>query len=673
MHVETHLLQDIVIIFSLASFVIWLFHKLNLPSIIGFLITGMLAGPHALGLIKSVEEIEFLAEFGVVLLLFTIGIEFSLANLIKSRKLVLLGGGLQVVLTTGITFLIGILLGRSVAESVFFGFLVALSSTAVVLKVLQERAEMNEAYGRFSLGVLIFQDLIIVPMILMIPLLAGASTDIGKDISILVLKVGVVMALTFAGSRFFVPWMLHLVAKTKSQELFLLTVLMFGLAVAWFTSSIGLSLALGAFLAGLIISESDYSHQAFGNVIPLRDIFISFFFVSIGMLFDFRFVFENPVIVIGSVLIVLALKTFLSGLIAFVLGFPFRTTVLAGLALSQVGEFSFILAKMGSEHSLIDDRFYQVFLSVSVLSMALAPFIIILAPRLAKLFERLPLSDRIRYGKKPPAFDKPKKIENHLVLIGMGLHGHHVAKASKAAGIEYIILDHDPDIVRVEQNRGEPIFFGDASHEEVLKHASIEKAEVVVITPSSSVSVFTITEKVRKLNPKTHIIARIVLLEDMDDVYKFGANEVIPEEFETSVEIFSRVLAKYLIPKDEISKLVSEIRSDGYEIFRNVEKENTFSEKLKCHFPDLEISALKIDDKSEIVGKAISEIKLTTKFGISIIAIHRDNENIIIPAAKITLQPEDIVYVIGNPYQISCATSLFQHGESQECDQDTKA
>lgn len=669
MHVETHLLQDIVIIFSLASFVIWLFHKLNLPSIIGFLITGMLAGPHALGLIKSVEEIELLAEFGVVLLLFTIGIEFSLANLIKSRKLVLLGGGLQVVLTTGITFLIGILLGRSVAESVFFGFLVALSSTAVVLKVLQERGEMNEPYGRFSLGVLIFQDLIIVPMILMIPLLAGASTNIGKDVSILVLKVGVVMVLTFAGSRFFVPWMLHLVAKTKSKELFLLTVLMFGLAVAWFTSSIGLSLALGAFLAGLIISESEYSHQAFGNIIPLRDIFISFFFVSIGMLFDFRFVFENPVIVIGSVLIVLVLKTFLSGLIAFVLGFPFRTTVMAGLALSQVGEFSFILAKMGSEHSLIEDRFYQVFLSVSVLSMALAPFIIISAPRLAILFERLPLSDRIRYGKKPPSFDKPKKLKNHLVLIGMGLHGHHVAKASKAAGIEYVILDNDPDLVRVEQKRGEPIYFGDASFEEVLKQVSIESAEVVVITPSSSVSVFTITEKVRQLNHKTHIIARIVLLEDMDDVYKFGANEVIPEEFETSVEIFSRVLAKYLIPKDEINNLITEIRSDGYEIFRNADNKTTFSEKLKCHFPDLEISALKIDEKSDIAGKTISEIKLTTKFGISIIAIHRNNENIIIPAAKITLQPEDIVYVIGNPHQISCATSLFQDGDNRDCEE----
>ena len=255
MHVQPHLLQDIVIIFALASFVIWLFHKLNLPSIIGFLVTGMLAGPHALGLIKSVDEIEFLAEFGVVLLLFTIGIEFSLKNLIKSRKLVLLGGGLQVVLTTGITFLIGIVTGRSVPESLFFGFLVALSSTAVVLKVLQERAEMNEPYGRFSLGVLIFQDLIIVPMILMIPLLAGTSVSIGEDIAILLLKFSVVLALTFAGSRYFIPWMLHLVAKTKSQELFLLAVLMFGLAVAWFTSSLGLSLALGAFLAGKYYSK----------------------------------------------------------------------------------------------------------------------------------------------------------------------------------------------------------------------------------------------------------------------------------------------------------------------------------------------------------------------------------------------------------------------------------
>ncbi|MCK4921098.1 MAG: cation:proton antiporter [Bacteroidales bacterium] len=673
MHSEFHLLQDIVIIFALASFVVWIFNKLKIPSIIGFLITGVLAGPNALGLIKSANEIEILAEIGVVLLLFTIGIEFSLKSLIKSRKLVFIGGSLQVVLSAAVTYLIATLAGRSPAESVFFGFLVALSSTAVVMKVLQERAEVNKAYGRFSLGVLIFQDLIIVPMILLIPMLAGVSTEIGKDIGILILKVVIVMALTLAGSKFFVPWMLHQVARTKSQELFLLTILMFVLAVAWFTSSLGLSLALGAFLAGLVISESDYSHHAFGNIIPLRDIFMSFFFVSIGMLFDVRFIFENPLIILVAVFVVLFLKTFFSGMIAFLLGFPFRTTVMAGIALSQVGEFSFILAKMGSDYSIIDQRFYQVFITVSVLTMALTPFMIMMAPRLATLLERIPMNDRIRNGLKPPVINSPVKMTNHLVIIGMGLHGHNVAKAARAAGIEYVILENDPDIVREEKEKGEQIYFGNASHEEVLKQCKIEDAEVVVITPSTSTTVYTVTDMVRKMNPKTHIIARIVLLEDMEDVYRYGANEVIPEEFETSVEIFSRVLVKYLVPRDEINKLISELRSDSYEMFRSIETEDTgIAEKLNKHFPDLEISAIKISDKCEIAGKNIAEINMKAKFGISIIAIRHGDENNINPTAKSILQPEDIIYVIGTSYQIACASSLFQDGVNLDCDEEQK-
>ncbi|MCF8381154.1 MAG: cation:proton antiporter [Bacteroidales bacterium] len=667
MHSEFHLLQDIVIIFALASFVVWFFHKLKIPSIIGFLITGVLAGPHGLGLIDSTGEIEILAEIGVVLLLFTIGIEFSLKNLIKSRKLVFIGGSLQVFLAIGLTFLIARLAGRSPAESVFFGFLVALSSTAVVMKVLQERAEVNKAYGRFSLGVLIFQDLIIVPMILLIPLLTGVSSSIGKDIGILVLKVVVVLGFTYAGSKFLVPWMLHQVARTKSQELFLLTILMFVLAVALFTSSIGLSLALGAFLAGLIISESDYSHHAFGNVIPLRDIFMSFFFVSIGMLFDIGFVLENAMLVLLVVFVVLFLKTFISGLIAFIMGFPFRTTVLAGIALSQVGEFSFILAKLGSENSIIDQKFYQLFITISVLTMALTPFMIMFGPRISALLERLPLGEKVRLGLKTPVLNEEVKMNNHMVIIGMGLHGHNVAKAAKSAGIQYVILENDPDIVRKEKEKGESIYFGSASHEEVLKQCGVESAEVVVITPSNSTTVYRATELVREMNPKAHIIARIVHLEDMDDVYKYGANEVIPEEFETSVEIFSRVLAKYLIPRDEINKFIAELRSDSYQMFRSIEKEVGIEVNLNLHFPDLEISAIKIDEGSEIVGKNISGINLKSKFSVSIIAIRRGDENIINPAAKTILQPEDIVYIIGTSHQISCASSVFRSVDTTNC------
>lgn len=667
MHVEFHLLQDIVVIFALASFVIWLFHRLKIPSIIGFLITGVLTGPHAFGLVQSVEEIEILAEIGVVLLLFTIGIEFSLKNLIRSRRLVFIGGFLQVVLTAGITTLISNLAGRSLPESIFFGFLVALSSTAVVLKVLQERAEMGQDYGNFSVGVLIFQDLIIVPMILIIPLLSGESSNIGQDIGMLIVKVAGVLSLTWVSARFFVPWMLHQVARTKSQELFLLTVLMFGLAVAWLTSSIGLSLALGAFLAGLIISESDYSHQAFGNIIPLRDIFISFFFVSIGMLFDFSFVIENPLIVIVAALVVLFVKTFISGLVAFILGFPFKTTVMAGLALSQVGEFSFVLARMGSNYELIDENFFQVFITVSVLTMALAPFIIKYSPHLANVMVKLPLPSFILREKPLVTSEKAPNLRGHLVIIGMGLHGHNVALAAEKAGIEHLILDNDPDIVRNEKLKGKKIYFGDASHAEVLKQVSIENAEVVVITPSHSAAVYSITELARQMNARTHIIVRAKHLLDVNDLYNLGANEIIPEEFETSVEIFSRVLTKYLIPRSEIEKLITELRSDGYEVLRRLSITGDGVNEMKVHFPDLEVSAISVDEKSPLVNRSISDIKLRTDFGLSIIAIRRNEENKINPGSQIVIRANDILYVLGTPYQIACATSLFEEGLDPEC------
>lgn len=667
MHVEFHLLKDIVIIFALASFVIWLFHRLRIPSIIGFLLTGVLTGPHAFGLIQNAEEIEILAEIGVILLLFTIGIEFSLKNLIKSRRLVFLGGFLQVFLTGAITFGISILVGREPQQAVFFGFLVALSSTAVVLKVLQERAEMNKDYGKFSVGVLIFQDLIIVPMILIVPLLAGESANLGQDIGLLIIKVAGVMVLTWVGARYFVPWMLHLVARTKSQELFLLSVLMFGLAVAWFTSSIGLSLALGAFLAGLIISESDYSHQAFGNIIPLRDIFISFFFVSIGMLFDASFIMENPVLILVATLVVLLVKTFIAGMVAYILGFPFKTTVMAGLAISQVGEFSFVLAGFGMNNGLMDNNFYQAFISVTVLTMALAPFIIMFSPRFAEAVYQLPLPRFLLREKKVDFAGNAPAMSNHLVIIGMGLHGHNVSLAAEKAGIDHLILDFDPDIVNTEKKHNKNIYFGDATHEKVLEQVYIENAEVIVITPSNSAAIYSITELARKMNPRAYIIVRAKFMEDVDDLYKLGASEIIPEEFETSVAIFSRVLSKYLVPRDDIEKLISSLRSDNYEILRTLAQTEEAVKHLEVQFPDLEVSAMRVNERSPIIGKSISEIKLQADFGLSIIAMRRNERNRINPDPLTSISVNDILYVLGTPHQIACATSLFEEGIEPEC------
>ncbi len=661
---EIRILEDIVLIFALSALVIYLFQRIRVPAIVGFLITGILIGPHGLGLVKSVHEIEIMAEIGVVLLLFTIGIEFSLKSLIRSGRTVLLGGGLQVGLTILLTYLVVRLLGRPVGEAVFMGFLVALSSTAVVLKLLQSRAEINTMHGSASVAILIFQDLVIVPMILFTPFLAGTDADVMGSVVWMVVKgVGVVI-LTYLSAKYLVPKLLHQVALTGNQELFLITVLVIGLAVAWLTSAIGLSLALGAFLAGLTISESEYNHQAFGNIIPFRDIFTSFFFVSIGMLLDLHFFAGRPLMILAIALGVLLVKTIIAGMVAFILGFPFRTTVMVGLAISQVGEFSFLLSGIGREQGLIGDDYYQIFLAVAIITMALTPFIMISAPALSNLVMKLPMPDWMVKGLRPvPSPDLPE-MQDHLLIVGMGVNGSNVARAARMAGIRYVIVDSDAERVRKAQKEGEPAFFGDAGTLPVLRSAGGGEAEVVVVAISDSAATYRVVEAVRKINPKAHLIVRTRYIQDVEDLYQIGANEVIPEEFETSVEIFSRVLAKYLIPREDIEKLVAEVRADGYDMFRSMNPLTSKVSDLQFRIPDIEITGFRVKPGSGIVGKTIGEVQLRSRYGVTLLALRRDDQTIANPNSSEKICEQDVLFMMGDHKGIGCVTGLFLDEET---------
>lgn len=663
---EIPILQDVVVIFLLATVVIFLFKKLNVPSLIGFLITGLIAGPHVLGLVHDAHhEIEILAEIGVILLLFAIGIEFSLKSLVKIKRIVLLGGSLQVFLTIIFSGLIAYFAGLGFEESLFIGFLVALSSTAIVLKITQERSEVATHHGRMGLGILIFQDIIIVPMILIVPMLAGKSTDIGTEMLILAGKTAGMILFTIVFARWVIPWILHQIALVQSQELFLVSVLVIGFAVAWATSAMGLSLALGAFLAGLTISESEYSHQAFGNILPFRDIFTSFFFVSVGMLLDVGFFLENPALILLITLLVILLKAVIAGGVAFILGFPVRTTVIVGLMLSQIGEFSFILSGIGIENELISSFNYQVFLSVTVISMALAPFLFMLAPKAGTAVSKLSfLPSKIVNGLRPLPEIKSYNLENHLIIVGFGFNGRNLAKAAKVSGINYIVIDNDASLVREAQKDNKPIIFGDAVHEAVLEHAGIKNAEVLVVAIGDAVNELAITHKAREMNAKLHIIARTKYLDDVEELAKQGANEVVPEEFETSVEIFSRVLAKYLIPKNDIEKLVSEFRADGYEILRSITLPDTGLEDLKQQLPNVEIIPVRITPVSLVIGKSLINIQLRKNYGVNIVALKNSEGEVItnIPP-EYRFKADNVVYLIGEPILLSCAVSLFRDAE----------
>jgi CPA2 family monovalent cation:H+ antiporter-2 len=391
---EVHVLRDVLIIFSISVLVVFVFQKLRLPAVAGFLVAGTLVGPHGLNLISDQHQVETLAEIGVVLLLFTIGLETSLSRLRASSRLLWVGGPLQIMSMLSVVVLGGWLLHRSWEESVFWGLLLSLSSTAIVLKILGDRGEIDALHGQATMAILIFQDLAVVAMILMTPVFGTGSQGETRVIVETLMKSVLVVGLIVLAARVLVPHALHLIVGTRSRELFLLAVIVLGLGTAWLTSLAGLSLALGAFVAGLVISESEYSHQALADVIPFRDSFNSLFFVSVGMLMNPSVIFEFPILVVG-LLILVVLGKFVTGTGAVLLaGAPVSSALLTGVALAQVGEFAFILARVGQQEGLLDSEAYNIFLAVSVLSMTITPFLIQWAPRLARRTEAL---DRLKH------------------------------------------------------------------------------------------------------------------------------------------------------------------------------------------------------------------------------------------------------------------------------------
>ncbi len=655
---EIAILNDILVMLGLSIGVLYLCHKVHVPSIVGFLLTGLMAGPHGLALVKGIHEVELIAEIGIVLLLFTIGIEFSFNKLLKIKKSVLLGGTVQVCGTILLGSLLADLFGLKVGQAIFMGFMISLSSTAIVLKVLQDRAEIESPHGQTVLGVLIFQDIVVVPMILLTPLLAGSTGGSMESVPVLLLKMLGIIGFVIVSAKWLVPYLLYQIAKTRSQELFLLTVVVLCLAVAALTSQAGLSLALGAFLAGLIISESEYSHQALGNVLPFRDIFTSFFFISIGMLLDISFVLQQPLSVLLIAAAVLLLKFLVATHAALIVGLPMRSSVMTGLALSQVGEFSFVLSKSGLEYGLLSEQNYQLFLAVAVLSMATTPFIIAFSGRIAQLVLKLPMPPKLKTGQYPVAHGANEVKTNHLVIIGYGLNGRNVTRAAKLAGIDYNILEMNPDTVRRERANGEPIFYGDATHTAVLNIVGIKDAKVVVVAIHDAAATRRITEALRRVNPRVQIIVRTRFIKEMDPLYALGADEVIPEELETSIEIFARVLANYLIPSDEIDRLVSEIRADNYEMFHGLARESKAIGNLT--FADVDVVSLRVHKGSELVGQSMADLDLRKRFGITVLAVRRDEQTIPNPDRDLQLLPGDIMVVLGSDEKIAAIRPMLQ-------------
>lgn len=649
------LLTDIVIILGLSVVVLYLFQRLKMPTILGFLITGVIAGPYGLQLVNASHEVEMLSEIGVILLLFIIGMEFSLKSLIAIKNTVFIGGLVQVGLTILLVFLIAFLADFSISKAVFLGFIFSLSSTAIVLKVLQEKNEMGSPHGKIALAILIFQDIIVVPMMLFTPLIAGESENVTYALLMLLAKAVVVIVVVIVSARYLVPKVLYEIAKTKSRELFILFVIVVCFAVAWATSSIGLSLALGAFLAGLIISESEYSHQATGFVIPFRETFTSFFFVSIGMLLDLSFFFSHLVLILLLTLGTVIAKGFIAFCAAITLKYPLRTALLTGLSLFQIGEFAFILSKVGIEYGLLGADVYQYFLAISILSMGITPFVMLSSDKIVDLLQKTSLRQKLSQLESrnftQESEEYLKELKDHVIIIGYGINGRNVARAAKFANIPYVIIEMNAETVRLERAKGEPIYYGDASNEFLLEHFKVYSARVAVVAISDPAATRRIITNIRTICQTVSIIVRTRYIKEIDEFQRLGADEVIPEEFETSIEIFTRLLRRYLIPQNDIEKFVLDIRSDNYEMLRPYNVGS--GQMMGLNIPNINITCLRTQQgDNEIIGKTISESLLRSKYGVNLLAIQRDGEFITSIEPDTKILQNDVLYIMGSPTSI---------------------
>lgn len=654
---ELTILRDIVIIFALSTFVNLLFTRLKVPTVVGYLITGIVAGPHLLALVHEEHNIEILAEIGVILLLFTIGLEFSLKHLVRIRRIVFFGGLLQVSLTAVVFYALSSLFEMDWKGSLFMGFLIALSSSALVLKLLQERSELTSNYGRTVLGILIFQDLLLVPLLLFTNLLGNPSVDIGSEMGLLLIKTVIIISLVFVGNRWLLPKLLHLIALAKNQELFTMSIFLICFAIALLTYSLGMSLAFGAFLAGLMISESEYSHNAFGNLIPFKDTFTSFFFVSIGMLLNLAFVQENILLVTGAVLLVVVGKMLIASATGFILGHTFRGIVLIGFALSQVGEFSFILAKVGFGYGILSEFNYQLFLAVTVITMALTPFLMKLSRPVASWFLTLNLPGYLVNGLFPLKEMEIPDFKNHLVIIGKDSSALKLSLMAKHYDMKHVSVVFDPTIAREKMAAGDNVVYGDAVNEPILLKAHVDSADVVVISVGDIIPSMAIVDKVKKINPQAFVIVRSPYVENVQQLFEIGADQVFPEKFEIAIDFFNRILMKRLYPQKKINRMLAQIRSMNLGVFS--EKDMVNQPSVIDEMPNINISAITIEPNSFAEGKTLGEIDLRKKTGVTLLAVKRGDEMIEHPTLKTRFQTGDIAYVLGDPEQVNLASELF--------------
>lgn len=649
------IIKDIVLILLVSIPVIVIFNRIQLPSIVGFLIAGMILGPFGFQVITNLDEIGLMAEVGIILLLFSIGLELSLKELLNIKKILIIGGGLQVLLTIILSAAIIYLIGLNVKEAIFLGMLISLSSTAIVLKLLTDKGELNSPHGRISLGILIFQDLSLVPLFIFVDLLGTPDQIDFTEVIVRMITAFGAVALILIVSKYLAPPLLYRLAKLRMKEIFTVGIILIILGTAYLTYSLGLSFALGAFIAGLIFSETEYSHQIVADILPLRDTFNSIFFVSIGLLLNVNFVLEYPLYVLLSALGVLVLKAMIISAIVMFLKYPARIAILTGIGLAQIGEFSFIIAQHGMNLNIISSEYSNIFISSTIITMILTPSLIRLAPILADKSGKIDLV-KIKGEKVKPLVD-------HVIIAGFGLNGKNLAAVLKVTGTKYTVIEINPDTVKEEIAKGENIIYGDISKAEILLHAQIKTARIMVIAISDPASSRRALKLAKELNQKIFVIVRTRFVRETDDLIKLGADIVIPEEFETSIQIFRKVLEQYHIPLNVIMQQVNLLRGESYKYLRS----DDTTPKVFDHIDEILSARLTdtfyIRNDNIYAGKSIGEINIRQKTNATIIAIVREGSTISTPSADEILNANDTIVITGAHKAVDKAFELLSGKE----------
>ena len=636
------ILQNISAILITAVIVLLIFNKLKLPTMIGLFITGIVLGH----LINDTTMISTLSELGVVFLLFIIGLEFSVEKFSAIKRYALAGGILQVSLTTILITLLGLAIGLNLKSAIFLGFLVSFSSTAIVMKIMQQKHLTHSLQGRVTLGILIFQDIAVIVVILLIPLLGGESINLNAIPNIIITIIGLAI-LIFVGAKWFIPLALKDAAKTKNRDLFLLLTLFICMGTTFATSFIGIGPELGAFIAGLLISNTEYSHQTLGYVQPFQDVFMSLFFISIGLMVNLHLFLYNMWIIIILTAIILIINFTATLITGMVLKLPTKVSITIAILLSQIGEFSFVLASEGMKYGLMTSRFFSIFLGVSILTMSLTPFLQKMTPKIIKQFRKINYFQVDNELKTlPEEFEEVKPIEDHVILVGLGRVGKQMTKACNQFNVPILAVDMNPIVVEQQQELGVPIIYGNASNESVLKELRVTSAQCIVISASTYEGTLKTIDTARRLNPDIHIIVRTKYLKNIEEVIDAGADEVIPKEFETSILMFTRIMDYYQKDMDEIADAVNNLRSDNYDAFRSVSSEDV-SAYLSNSFTDIELDSVRVYNNAHISDFPFEKHDLT------ITSVIRENNTLTNITDSFLFIEDDIILFTGQRNDIN--------------------